>query len=349
MTKEVFFKSSVSKGYYEEMEITEEVFKKEPKFFQNEQDGFAELALVDPLGMLYVDGDFSSKPYYYFRHALIDQYRFGGIVELGDDYLSHQIVGDTEGLMQLGSVSDPYGKKEDVEGWDFNYGFGTTDPFSEFRFNGDFQTWKEADVLDIKATHAGNVIVDHQASFDNLPQVLFPVLLEGTYRDKIVKGLGYFATNYKPKVQKVGILDSLGYITMMFSGVREDGRLEHAFVSIDQSGIAGAYYKLEGEELVTAKEVSMETTWERLPYVNDGTCVYKDAIFRFAGKELHFEGKWGTKGAKEKPYLEKHGQSQVLGTWYEGSEPYKHKVSFTFGENMEAFDSRLEKLGFEVK
>ena len=96
-------------------------------------------------------------------------------------------------------------------------------------------------------------------------------------------------------------------------------------------------------------KVSMETEWKRLPYVDDGTCVYKNAVFRFAGKEFHFEGKWGTKGFTEKPRVEKHGQSQIFGTWYEGDTPYDHELSFGFSENMEAYDYKLEKLGFEVK
>lgn len=349
MTKRVNFKNTISQGYYEEVKITEEAFRITPEFFQNELDGNAELALVDPFGMLYPNGDFRKKPYYYFRHALIDQYRFGGIVELGDEYTSTQVVGDTKGLFQQGKVIDKYKKRNATKGQKCCYGFGTDEPFSEFRLYTDHQTWKEGDVLDIKASYVSNAIVDHQASFENLPQVFFPVLLEGTYRNQEVKGLGFFATNYKPKLQKSSILESLGYITMLLSGIREDGRFEHAFISVDQSGIAGAYYKIDGEEIISSNEVSVETTWEHLPYVDDGTCVYKNAIFRFGGKEIHFEGKWGTKGVKEKPYIEKHGQSQILGVWYEGNTPYEHKISFTFGENMEAFDYKLKSLGFEVE
>lgn len=348
MTKVINFKNIISQGYYEEVKITEDVFQTIPSFFQNELDGNAELALVDPFGMLYQDGDFQKKPYYYFRHALIDQYRFGGIVELGNDYKSTQMKGETKGLFQQGDGIDKYKKRLSNNNEEYCYGFGTDEPFSEFRLFRDHQTWKEGDILDIKASYISNAIVDHQASFENLPQVLFPVLLEGTYHNQEVKGLGFFATNYKPKLQKASILESLGYITMMLSGIREDGRFEHAFISIDQSGIAGAYYKIDGEDIISSKEVSIETVWEHLPYVDDGTCVYKNAIFRFGGKEVHFEGKWGTKGVKEKPYLEKHGQSQILGTWYEGAVSYKHKVSFTFGENMEAFDYKLKSLGFEV-
>lgn len=349
MAKEVHFKNTVSNGYYEEHEITEELFRVSPKFFQNEHDQDAQLALTDPFGMLYANGDFNTKPYYYFRHALIDQYRFGGIVELGDTFLSAQIKGDTAEMFQQGKVEDVYQKRYTDGKQAYCYGFSTEDPYSQFRFYPDYQTWKEGNVLDIKATYVNNAIIDHQASFENLPQVFFPVMLEGTYRQTKVKGLGYFATNYKPKQQKKSILDSLGYITMMLSGIREDGRFEHAFISIDQSGIAGAFYKIDGEELISTTEVSMEAVWEHLPYVDDGTCVYENAIFRFGGKEIHFNGKWGTKGVKEKPYIEKHGQSHILGTWYEGNVPYKHKVSFTFGENMEAFDEKLVKLGFDVK
>lgn len=48
MAKEVFFKNSVTDGYYEEVPISKELFEPTPSFFQNENDGYSELALVDP-------------------------------------------------------------------------------------------------------------------------------------------------------------------------------------------------------------------------------------------------------------------------------------------------------------
>ena len=112
-------------------------------------------------------------------------------------------------------------------------------------------------------------------------------------------------------------------------------------------GYSTFYYYIDGEEPILTDHVTMEAEWEHLPYVNDGTCVFKDAIFRFCGKEFHFEGKWGCKGFT--PRVEKHGQSQIFGTWYEGKIPYRHRVYLTFGENMEAYDVKLKELGFDVK
>jgi hypothetical protein len=82
---------------------------------------------------------------------------------------------------------------------------------------------------------------------------------------------------------------------------------------------------------------------------DDGTVMYKDALFIVGNKKIHFEGKWGTKGFLNEPRLEKHGQSQMFGTWYEGKERYRHRVYYTFTENMEAYDENLKSYGFDVK
>lgn len=203
--------------------------------------------------------------------------------------------------------------------------------------------------MDLDVKFVADAIIDHQASFLNLPQIMFPSVWEGKYRGKKAKGLGMLAMNYQLAHKHENILSSLGYISLTMMGVRPDGKMEYAFIAVDQTGTAGAYYKLEGEPLVSATEVSMEADWYHLPYVDDGTCVFKDAIFRFAGKEIHFSGKWGTKGITPKPRIEKHGQSHIFGTWYVGDVPYEHSLSFSFSENMEAYDYKLAKLGFDVK
>ena len=66
------------------------------------------------------------------------------------------------------------------------------------------------------------------------------------------------------------------------------------------------------------------------------------------GKEIHFTGKWGTKGFLAKPRVEKHGQSQVAGTFYEGDTPYEHQLSNCWVECMEAYDYKLREWGFDV-
>lgn len=345
MSSKVEFKSKVKMGTYELRDISEDDFAVSPEVFKNESDDNAHAVLVDQYGMLFVDGDTSSKPLYYMRHALIDESRFGGIIELGDSIYSTQVFGDCDDLMQRGPIHNQYCK---LSNQPMTYGYGTDEPFSEYRFYEDYSTWKEADVLDIKATYAGQAMVDHQASFKNLPQIIIPCRLEGTYRGKKVSGLGEWAKNYQLSHKPENILTNLGYICLDMLGIRCDGRLERAFVAIDQSGSVGALYHLEGKEPIISDTLSFEADWHPLPYVNDGTCVYDKAVIRFGGKEIHVNGKWGSKGVTKNPRIDKHGQSHVFGSWYEGSVPYQHEVCFCFGENMEAFDTKLAAMGFNV-
>lgn len=348
MAKNITFKNEFCDGFYEEVKRTEDVFSLTPSVFHNERDDDARVALCDPFGFIFVEGE--EKPLYFMRHALIDMYRFGGIIELGDTPLDYQKSGDCKDFFQRGPITDTYRKREDVEGEEFVYGFGTEKPYSKYRLYKDYATFEEGeDVLKLRADFIGDAIVDHQASFGNLPQILFPSKWTGTYRGKKVTGLGHFAMNYQLAHKHENILSSLGYISLTLMGIREDGKLEMAFIAIDQTGTAGAFYKLEGEPLISVTEVSMEADWYHLPYVDDGTCVFKDAIFRFGGKEIHFNGKWGAKGIAPEPRLDKHGQSHIFGTWYVGDTPYEHKASFGFSENMGAYDYKIEKMGFEVK
>ena len=347
MANKVYFKNELNDGFFEEKKITEDLFTLKPSVFHNQRDDDAEVALCDPFGCIYVEGE--EKPRYFMRHALIDQYRFGGVIELGDGPLDVQKSGDCDDFHQKGEITDTYRKLEGTNEDDFVYGFGTEEPYSKYRFYKDHATFEEGkDVLKIRADYISDAIIDHQCAFGNLPEIFFPSHFTGEYRGKKIEGLGHYAMNYKLSHKHENILASLGYISLSAMGVREDGKLEMAFIAVDQSGTAGAYYKLEGEPIISTSEVEMEADWYHLPYVDDGTCVFKNATFRFCGKEIHFEGKWGTKGVTPVPRVEKHGQSQIIGTWYEGDKPYKHKLSMTFVENMEAYDYKLEKMGFKV-
>ena len=174
----------------------------------------------------------------------------------------------------------------------------------------------------------------------------------GLYENRPCLGLGEHDRLFIPSEVHGfdGITNAFGYFYMNMMGIREeDGRREQALISIDPyHGKNFCYYYIDGETPIFTDKAEMETEWTKLPYVDDGTCVYKDAIFRFGGKEFHFEGKWGSKGFTIKPRVEKHGQSQIFGTWYEGKTPYRHRLFMTFGENMEAYDYKLKELGFDV-
>lgn len=347
MANAVKFKSN-NNGYFEVRDISEDDFKVLPEIFKNKDDDNAKVVLVDQYGMLFEDGDVNKKPLYYMRHALVDDSRFGGVIELGDSFLDPQVKGDVDGYYQRGPIDNTYEKLEDEVNEEFVYGYSNVNPPFNFKFYKNRAIWQEANVLDLKVKHIGKAIVDHQAAFGNLPEVFIPCVYEGTYRGIKVCGMGEWAKNYQLSHKKENILASLGYITLDLMGIREDGKLEHCFVAIDQTGTVGAYYYLDGEEFVTSNEVEFEADWHRLPYVDDGTCVFGDATIRFKNKVIHFKAKWGTKGVTAEPRIEKHGQSHVLGTWYEGDTEYKHSMFFSFSENMEAYDYKLEEMGFKV-
>ena len=118
--------------------------------------------------------------------------------------------------------------------------------------------------------------------------------------------------------------------------------------SFNEDGKTVAIYYIDGETPIICDYFTLEADWVHLPYVDDGTCVFTDAVIRFSGKEFHFHGKWGNKGFTEKPRIEKHGQSQISGTWYEGKIPYRHRLYYSGFENMEAYDYKLKKMGFSI-
>lgn len=100
MAKNVLFKNEVCDGFYEEKERSEDLFAINPSVFHNERDDDAKIALCDPFGFIYVEGE--EKPYYFMRHALVDMYRFGGVIELGDGPLDPQKSGDCDDFFQKG-------------------------------------------------------------------------------------------------------------------------------------------------------------------------------------------------------------------------------------------------------
>lgn len=328
---------------------TKDLIAPTPVCFATDYDGHAILSLVDFIAMLFPNGDVNEKPMLYIRHTdmLKKQFRFGNLIELGDDVLSPQKgayhvdeVGQEEaGISAYHEVSDGV------------YGFEAINPPAEFRFSEDGYDIKEGSFLRMHCEKWPLAIYEHESMYQNVSTIIQASTYYGTYEGKPCLGVGEHDRLFIPtEVHGFdGITNRFGYFYMNMMGIREDGRREQALISINLSdGKNFAYYYLDGETPILSDHVSMETEWYHLPYVDDGTCVYKNAVFRFCGKEFHFTGKWGSKGFTTKPRVSKHGQSQVFGTWYEGKVPYKHRLYMTFGENMEAYDYKLKELGFEV-
>jgi len=317
-----------------------------PKVFDNDFNDHAKFVLFDMYVMMFPNGDTTQKPIFFFRHANNDKYRFGGFVELGDTYLSVQKGGHYEDLAQTETPMDPYKKISDDP---LEYGLGTKEPFSEYRYYVNHSTWKEGDFFEATAKPWPITIYDHQSVYPDLSEIWQPACITGTYEGQPFSGLGGYDSVFMRQNVNKDTGSGLGYFYINMMGVREDGRREQTIMNFEQSGKIFAYYWIDGEEPILSDQATMEADFVHLPYVDDGTCVYKDAIFRFCGKEFHFEGKWGSKGfTGGRPRIERHGQSQVFGTWYEGKTPYKHKLFLTFNEQMEAYDHKLKKLGFDV-
>jgi len=329
---------------------SEDVSSITPEFFKNDFDEYPTMALTDFIGMIFPDGDTNKKPYFYIRHIDMKKhvFRFGNIVELGDDFLSPQKgVINVDKFAQGGVPVTPYGSFND--GTNFT-GFQSDEPKSEFRFNENSYYVKEGDFFLLKGEHWPLAIREHKSMYNGNSTYIQAATHSGMLNGNFFVGVGEHDRLFVS--DKLDGFDSisatLGYIYMNMIGIREDGRKEQVLISIDNSGKVLGYYYIDGETPIITDQVTMEADWYRLPYVDDGTCVYKDAVFKFCDKEFHFEGKWGSKGFTPSPRVEKHGQSQVFGTWYEGKKPYRHKVFMTLGENMEAYDYKLEKAGFNI-
>ena len=329
---------------------TEDLKAPTPELFNTAYDGRAILSLSDFIGMIFPNGDINEKPLLYIRHTdmLKKQFRFGNLLELGDDWLDVQKGAcHVEEVGQAGSAISEYHQIDEE-----TYGYEGIDPYAEFRFKKDRFSVKEGSFLDIDYETWPNAIVEHESMYNNVSTIIQAGSIMGTYEGKPCLGLGEHDRLFIPsKVNGFdGITGNFGYFYMNMMGIREeDGRKEQALISIDPfHGKNFCYYYIDGETPILTDRVSMETEWKKLPYVDDGTCVYKDAIFRFGDKEFHFNGKWGSKGFTIEPRLEKHGQSQIFGTWHEGKKPYRHRLYMTFGENMEAYADRLKELGFDV-
>lgn len=319
-------------------------YQTQPQKLDTEFDQHGKLALVDAYGLMFMDGK-EQPPILFVRHGNPNGYRFGGFSRLSKDPF---------GLQESLHESDMAQKEEETG--DFRllqenppiYGYGTKEPFSEYRYGDGWATWKEADILDVKAEPFPYCIIQHQGDIAKFTEIIQPCTVKGTYEGKPISFVGSFDKVFMPNDKQTDIGSDMAYILVLDHGIRPDGRKESVVIYINEKGQSMGGYYLEGEEPVCSTDVKMEADWYHLPYVQDGTVGYKDATFTIGNKVIHFQGKWGTKGITAHVRLDKHGQSQIFGTWYEGDTPYQHTMFTTFHENMEAYDYKFEKLGFNI-
>lgn len=320
------------------------------KMFDNKEDDYAELAIIDNFAMFFPDGK-TQKPIFYFRHSNVDSTRFGGFIHPGDGPLNYQTSAHHRDIAQADTPFKAYGELPGEAGV---FGFSAKEPYCEFRYTENGAVWKEGKdgaVLNVKAIPFPYTFSVHRCdAITYSPWVSQPCFIRGTYEGREIEGIGAFERVFKPRQIRGDYASSFAYIGGTMYGVRADGRTEAAFfnITVGEKPSSIGYYWLEGEPPVLSDNIVFEADWYHLPYTDDKTCVYKDAVIKIGERTIHFCGKWGTKGFTEKPRIERHGQSQILGTWYEGETPYEHRMFFTFNENMEAYEDKLKKLGFRV-
>jgi hypothetical protein len=319
-------------------------FSNNPKCFQTDFDGGnARLIRHDNCGMILMGND---NPLYYFHN--LDEYssRWSGLIQLGDSPLSLQKSLGIK-LCQKGLLSKPYGKTENnkyaVESLEDN-GF-------KFEYSKEGCHLIDGNVLDVTGQWFPYGLICHLGSEYNIPFMHLPVHLKGTLLGKNVEFLACIDRIFAPNGQENEIIkNATSYISSYCSGIREDGRREWMMgLLCHENGKGLGIYWIDGEDPIITDEIVNEGIWERLPYVNDNTVVCIDNIWKFGGKEFHIKGKWGSKGFTDEPRFERHGQSQMFGTWYEGNEEYKHRIWNTFNENMDAYYESMIKRGFKVK
>ena len=325
-----------------------------PECYQNEIDGYAGLVTFTSYAMLFPNG-VDEKPIYFMRNSNADSFRWMGVINLGDGPLDYQTSAHHEDLAQADARVSPYQKVSDDP---VAYEIKSDYPYSYRRYSEEGCIWKEGEngsVFDLKYEPLPYAIFEHKDSPRRGLFWLQGAIVSGTYEGKPVAGMGGFDFTYlEDGGDHIKHDNTLAYVVSLLLSVREDGRREIAYACIPVepggNGNGEAYYFIDGEEPIVTNEVCLEADWRRLPYLLEGdhTVVMVDGVWKFGGKEFHVNGKWGAKGFTAKPRLERIGQSQCFGTWYEGKEPYKQKMYHVITESMSASEENITKMGFKV-
>ena len=321
-------------------------FEERPAVLNSEYDQYAKMALVDAYGLIFTKD--KEEPVLFVRHGNRKSYRFGGCCRLSSDPIGVQTPLHDEDMAQKEETGEF--RLLSKEPW--VYGYGTKEPFSEYRYyyeNGRFRgTWKEGDFLNVTAEPFPYCIIQHMGDIANFTEIIQPAIVRGTFDGEEVEFLGSFDKVFMPSKQTSDIGSTMAYNLVLDHGIRQDGRRESCIIFINGEGKGMGMYCLEGEEPTVSEDVIMEAEWFHQPYSDDGTVMYRDALFVIGDRKIHFNGKWGAKGITAKPRYGKHGQSQIFGTWYEGDTPYAHKLFTCFHENLEAYDEKYRKMGRKV-
>ena len=307
--------------------------------------------------MLFPEG-IDGKPIYYFRHMQPTLTRWSGFTNLGDGPLEPQKGGHFLDLAQRDVKVIPYCEDPDNPN---KHIIKAEDDSFEVSFEDRKTHWREGkngEILDLY----GEPFID-PAMFANAKSAfstnwfMQPTIFQGTYEGKTVIGLGQYDRSFwdvdvlKQTAKELAASGATTYVLQIFHGIREDGRRETFCCQMKPflNGWGTGFYYLEGEEPIVTNQFDFEAEWHHLPYLpGDERVVYINSVMRFADKEIHFNGHWGSIGFFDRPRFDRLGQTHIFGTWYEGKTPYKHKLYGTFCENMDAYDYNIRKARWTI-
>lgn len=291
-------------------------------------------------------------PHYYMRNMELNRYRNCGIIRLGNTAFSPQSEAHVYDLAKKGDITSPYSQISEEP---VIFEQGTVKPFSEIRFMDGYATWKETDVLDLKAEYWPLATFIHHETGYGLEYIHQNVTLTGTYEGRKIETLGCFDRTFTPVSENPNtIIDRACdmYMISVCSGIRDDGRKEFFYGIIGGKDLKNRFgvYWLEGNEPVVSDHLFLETEWQRLSYLsdNDATMGYKDCVWHLDDIEIHINGKWGTRGFAAKPRMDRVGSTQTFGPWYAGTVPYKHRLWHNYNENMGCTSDALSRYGLNV-
>ena len=345
---------------FEVRKLTIDDLSLQPACFQNSIDGDAALGKMAHYAQFFVPG--IANPVYYFRNVNPDSQRWAGNSEFGGDPLAPQRGLHGDDLAQEKTWTIPYHLVRESPR---TYEIASANPFSLLRFTDDgnggvfaeFKEGKDGCILDLRVEPFPVAVISHANPDQPAPYFQVNTIFSGTYMGHPIKGMGGFDrtflgnTGQKDKDTAEAMYSQTYQVCCaLYSGLRQDGRKECVYALIaNENGKGMGMYYIDGEEPVITDSVYLDAVFCRLPYVDDGTIVYTNATWRIGPKTIHFTGQWGTKSFTAYPKLEKHGQSQCFGSWYEGDVPYRHVLEHTFNENSgDAYPERMRKMGFQV-
>ena len=341
---------------FEVRQATMEDYDLQIKQYADVPEGEVELLSLSNYAMFFPRG-LEGKPVYYFRHQTKDYTRWAGFADLGDGPLEPQVGGHFMDLAQRGDKMKPYRKVSDNP---LRYSMGCDDPFWEISYENCGATWKEGkdgSILDVKFEPFPYAMFARTKSALSTNWFMQPGILTGTYEGRTVVGMGQYDRSFWPKeadklppseIAKSGVTT---YILQIYTGIRQDGRRECFMAQIkpDKNDWGCGFYWIDGEEPVVSEKIHLEADFHHLPYLpKDPRVVFTDATITIGNKRIHFHGKWGGIGFFDRPRFDRHGQTHVYGTWYEGDTPYKHKIFGTFNENMDCYDYTIKKAGYKI-